>query len=100
MSAAEMSTLRDRIRIYAAQDRCELFKTTGWHDGARENDSRLNVLRHILVTKPAVMILYTIYYARIPTTDVPFLAHVFTSPLDVFPIAYFFSSRPTEARLG
>src|SRR5277367_3905392 len=45
------------------------------------------------------MLLCAIAYARIPTIDVPFLAHVFTSPLDVFPIAYFCGSGSPEARL-
>lgn len=45
------------------------------------------------------MLLSAMSYARIPTTDVPFLAHVVTCPLDVFPIAYFFGSRPTAACL-
>ena len=34
MPAAEMQALRDRVRLYAADGRFELFKTTKKYDGA------------------------------------------------------------------
>ena len=45
------------------------------------------------------MLLTAIAYARIPTTDIPFLGHVYTSALDVFPTVYYFGSSPKEVRL-
>ncbi len=49
--------------------------------------------------KAAVMSPSAIADARIPTIDVPFLAHVCTSRLDVCANAYFFGSKSTKARV-